>query len=229
MASSPTAWRRWLANEMRRMREEAGLGQKDVARKLRCTVTKVSYIETGVRSFKLIELEDVLLPLYGVPESEWPHYLDACKRSKERGWWEYYDPDIVPEWVQKYLGLEQGAKSLRSFMLQFPHGLVQTRGYAEGLMARDPAQLTDDEIKGRVEVREKRQTVLSRAERLPTGETRDAPLKFHSVMDEAILRRAVRGGPALRRTLIHRPQLPMGRRSRCRVSGTSFQCGIPRR
>jgi len=185
------------------MRTESGLGQKDVARKLRCTVTKVSYIESGLRSFKLLELEDVLLPLYGVPESTWPRYLDACKRSKERGWWEYYPEEVVPDWVEKYIGLEHGAHALRSFTLQFPHGLIQTRSYAEALMRRDPAQLVDDEIDGRLEVREKRQSVLSRAQRRPRSEIEEAALDFHSVMDEAILRRVVGDHHVMRDQLAH--------------------------
>jgi transcriptional regulator with XRE-family HTH domain len=185
MTSSPTAWRRWLANEMRRKRIAAGLEQKEVAGKLRCTVTKVSYGETGARPFVLRDLYEILLPLYGVPESEWDPYLDACKRSKERAWWQYYDDDVVPDWLTDYIGLEQGASTLRSFELQFPHGLVQTTPYVTALMGRDPAQPGEDEVDQRIKVRETRRSVLSRPE---------GPVNLHTVMDEAILRRVV-GGP----------------------------------
>jgi transcriptional regulator with XRE-family HTH domain len=180
--TSPTAWRRWLAKEMRRKRREAGLEQRHVADALRSTVTKVSYVENGERSFKLRDLTEVLLPLYGVPEAEWGPFLDACKLSRERGWWQRYPEDIVPDWFVYYVGLEQGARALRGFEMQYILGLFQTPDYVTALMRHDPSRLTEDEVAARFEVRRKRQSVLTRE---------PEPLDVDYVLDEATLRRVV--------------------------------------
>ncbi|HEY8526679.1 MAG TPA: helix-turn-helix transcriptional regulator [Acidimicrobiales bacterium] len=183
--TSPTVARRWLGREMRRRRLAAGLSEKDTADALRSTASKVSYTESGKHSFKPRDLTEVLLPLYGVPEEEWPPLLEACRRSRTRGWWQTYDEEIVPDWLARYIGLEQGASSLRSWEALYPHGLLQTERYAEALMRHELARFSDDEVEARLEVRMHRRSVLTRE---------GAPLEAHFILDEAILRRVV-GGP----------------------------------
>ncbi|MGI9003111.1 MAG: helix-turn-helix domain-containing protein, partial [Pseudonocardia sp.] len=97
--SSPTVWRRWLAFELARLREEAGLTQKEVAKALRCTDGKVSYYETAQRPVVVRDLDEVLLPLYNVPADRWPRYLQAAKDSRQKGWWERYDTTTLPSWL----------------------------------------------------------------------------------------------------------------------------------
>ncbi|HEY0804908.1 MAG TPA: helix-turn-helix domain-containing protein, partial [Pseudonocardiaceae bacterium] len=123
--SSPTVWRRWLAFELARLRQENGLDQKDVAKALRCTVGKVSYYETAERPVVLRDLDEVLLPLYKVPKDRWPVYLQAAKDSRKKGWWESYSADTLPSWLSLYVGLEQGAGQLRIYQAQLIPGLLQ--------------------------------------------------------------------------------------------------------
>lgn len=190
--ASPTVWRRWLAAELRRLRAEAGLEQKQVAKALRCTVTKVSYFENAQRPVVPRDLDEVLLPLYGVPEERWPTYLDAARRSREKGWWEAYDEDVLPEWFARFVGLEQGAARLRSYDPQTVSGLLQTPEYAAEVIRCGSAGFTDDQIAQRVELRTRRQAALTRAK---------DPLELWVVLDEATLRRVV-GGPAAMRAQI---------------------------
>jgi transcriptional regulator with XRE-family HTH domain len=117
-ASSPTVWRRWLAFELARLRREAGLDQKDVAKALRCTVGKVSYYETAERPVVVRDLDEVLLPLYNVPQQRWPLYLQAAKDSRQKGWWERYDANTLPSWFSLFVGLEQGASQIRIYEAQ---------------------------------------------------------------------------------------------------------------
>lgn len=185
--TSPTVARRWLGREMRHRRLVAGVTEKGAADALRSTVSKVSYTESGKHSFKPRDLTEVLLPLYGVSEDEWAPLLEACRRSRDRGWWQTYDEEIVPDWLARYIGLEQGAATLRSWEALYPHGLLQTEAYARALMGHDLARFGDDEIDARVEVRIERQGALTRAV---------APLAAHFILDEAILHRVV-GAPAV--------------------------------
>jgi transcriptional regulator with XRE-family HTH domain len=183
--ASPTVWRRWLASELRRMRGEAGLEQKQVAQALRCTVTKVSYFENAQRPVVPRDLDEILLPLYSVPEERWPMYLGAAEAARRKCWWETYDDDVLPEWFARFVGFEQGAAELRTYEPQFVAGLLQTGEYTAALLRGGHTQLTAHQIARSVELRARRQSVLFR----------DAnPLRSLVVLDEAVLRRAA-GGP----------------------------------
>jgi transcriptional regulator with XRE-family HTH domain len=185
--ASPTVWRRWLASELRRMRSEAGLEQKQVAQALRCTVTKVSYFENAQRPVVPRDLDEILLPLYSVPEARWPMYLDAADAARHKCWWESYDDDVLPEWFVRFVGFEQGAAELRTYEPQFVAGLLQTPQYTAALMRGSHAELGEDQIARSVELRSRRQVVVFR----------DAnPLRCSVVLDEAALRRAA-GGPRI--------------------------------
>jgi transcriptional regulator with XRE-family HTH domain len=192
--ASPTVWRRWLAAELRRLRAESGLDQKQVAKALRCTVTKVSYFENAQRPVVPRDLDEVLLPLYGVPEQRWPEYLDAARRSREKGWWEAYDGDVLPEWFARFVGLEQGASRLRTYDPQTVCGLLQTPEYAAEVIRCASAGFTETQITQRVELRTRRQAALTREV---------DPLELWVVLDEAALRRVVGGPAAMRAQLEH--------------------------
>jgi transcriptional regulator with XRE-family HTH domain len=180
--SSPTVWRRWLAFELARLRQEASLDQKDVAKALRCTVGKVSYYETAERPVVVRDLDEVLLPLYEVPTDRWPVYLQAAKDSRQKGWWESYSADTLPSWFSLFVGLEQGASRLRIYEAQLVPGLLQTRDYADAVARRGTAERAEDEIERHVELRMTRQAALRRE---------PEPLRLWAVLDEAVLRRVV--------------------------------------
>ncbi len=186
-ASSPTAWRRWLAFELVRLRQRSGLEQRDVAKALRCSIGKVSYYETAERPVVVRDLDEVLLPLYGVPEERWPLYLQAARDSRQKGWWERYDPTTLPGWFSLFVGLEQGASRIRQYEAQLVPGLLQTHAYAEAVSRGGTAERTEEEIERHVELRLARQAVLHRD---------PDPLRLWVVLDEAVLRRVV-GGPAV--------------------------------
>jgi hypothetical protein len=152
----------------------------------------VSYFENAQRPVVPRDLDEVLLPLYGVPEERWPAYLDAARRSREKGWWEAYDEDVLPEWFSRFVGLEQGASLLRSYDPQTVSGLLQTPEYAAEVIRSGSPGFTEEQIAQRVELRTRRQAALTRAH---------DPLQLWVVLDEATLRRVV-GGPAAMRAQI---------------------------
>ncbi|MGH3777246.1 MAG: helix-turn-helix domain-containing protein [Pseudonocardiaceae bacterium] len=188
-ASSPTVWRRWLAFELARLRQEAGLDQKDVAKALRCSVGKVSYYETAERPVVVRDLDEVLLPLYNVPQERWALYLQAAKDSRQKGWWERYDAMTVPSWFFLFVGLEQGASRIRTCEGQAIPGLLQTKNYAEAIARRGVSERAEPDIARFVELRMARQGVLHRE---------SDPLRLWAVVDEAALRRVV-GDPTVMR------------------------------
>ncbi|MDV9196828.1 helix-turn-helix domain-containing protein [Streptomyces sp. Wh19] len=192
--SSPTVWRRWLAFELVRLRKEAGLDQKDVAKALRCTVAKVSYYEKSERPVVLRDLDEVLLPLYNVPKDRWDDYLLAARNARRKGWWEGSEGTPMPSWFSLFVGLEQGASQVRAYESEAVPGLLQTRAYTDAITRRGTAERADDEVERLVDLRQARQAVLSR---------KSTPLRLWTVLNEAVLRRVV-GSPAIMRDqLLH--------------------------
>lgn len=191
---SPTAWRRWLALELRRLREAAGLNQKDVARALRCNVSKVSYIENAQRPVVPKDLNEVLLPLYNVPEDEWERYLTAARDARKERWWEQYtDEGALSAAGDLYVGLEQGAAEEFTYNPQAIPGLLQIPDYTKAILEHTAAW-DADKSDAVLDLRIRRQEVLSRS--------RD-PLKLWAVLDEAALRRQVGGRSTMRAQLEH--------------------------
>lgn len=192
--SSPTVWRRWLAFELVRLRKQAGLDQKEVAKALRCTVAKVSYYETSERPVVLRDLDEVLLPLYGVPKERWDDYLRAARNARRKGWWEGDDGTPMPSWFSLFIGLEQGASQVRAYESEAIPGLLQTRAYTDAITRRGTAERERDEVERLIDLRMTRQAALTRE---------SAPLRLWTVLNEAVLRRVV-GSPAIMRDqLLH--------------------------
>lgn len=194
MGSSPTVWRRWLAHELKRLRMEAGLSRKDVASELRCTQGKLHYIETAVVPPRARDLEEILFDLYQIPEERRDHYLQAARNARKRGWWEKQDDSVtLPKWFSLYLGLEQGASEIYAWETQLIPGLLQTRAYATALNENGTAELSQEEIQARVDIRMSRQKILQGEE----------PIRFWGVIDETALRRDVGGPEVMKEQLTH--------------------------
>jgi transcriptional regulator with XRE-family HTH domain len=176
----PTMLRLLLGSRLRHLREAKGITPHVAAGAIRATESKISRIELGRGAIRETDAED-LLDLYGVTDSaEREDLLTLAAQASRRGWWHRYG-DLVPEWLQTYLGLEQAARSIRTYESQFIPGLLQTDSYAAALMGL--ADFPPDEAARRVELRQARQQRF-----------RDGGLYLWAVLDEAVLRRLV-GGP----------------------------------
>ena len=114
------------------------------------------------------------------------------EQSSRPDWWTKYG-DILPDWFENYLGLESASSTIRTFEIQFVHGLFQTEDYARAVTRLGHQAAPPTEIERRVGLRVKRQDLL----------TRTTPPRIWSVMDEAVLRRPF-GGPAVMRAQLHR-------------------------
>ncbi|SDP56090.1 Helix-turn-helix domain-containing protein [Actinopolyspora xinjiangensis] len=185
---SPTVGRRWLAEEVRRLRDAAGLKQSDVAKRLRCGTAKVAHMESMRNTISGPDLE-VMLALFEVPADRVEWYLRLAELAKEKGWWD--GNRAVPDWFSLYVGLEWGADRIREWELGFPPGILQTRPYVEALVRSEDGP-SDVEVRELVEARLRRQEALWRLE---------DPLWMHAVVDEAALRRRVGDAEVMREQL----------------------------
>lgn len=180
--ASRFALRRWIAIELKRLREAAGCEPADAAARIDKGVTAYRHYENGVRLPSASDVE-VLLNWYGKPDRV-PFFRELTKAAqKGKDWW-INSATAFPEWFELYLGLEYGAARISSYDSIIP-GLLQTREYAEAIFRAGERQLTDDEIHTKVELRMTRQRILNREEGAP---------QLWSVLDECALHRLI-GGP----------------------------------
>ena len=195
-----TVLRMLLGSQLRRLREAAGITPEQAGYEIRASRSKISRLENGRVGLKSRDMTD-LLTLYGVTdEALRAKFLALVQQANAPNWWTKYS-DILPEWFETYLGLEAAAATIRSFEVQFVHGLFQTEDYARAVTRRGRKTASASEIERRVALRLKRQELLSRPN----------PPRIWSLMDEAVLRRPV-GDPAVMRAqfrhLIEVAELP---------------------
>ncbi|MFJ8075374.1 helix-turn-helix domain-containing protein [Streptomyces sp. NPDC096176] len=196
MASNvnPTVRRRRLGQELRRLRELKGMTAEEVAERLLVSQSKISRLENGRRSISQRDVRD----LCGVYEVEDHRIVDSlmqmAKDSRQQGWWHAFGD--IPYSV--YIGLETDAASLRVYEPQVVPGLLQTRQYAEALIAGALPESGATDVEKRVSVR------LRRQERIRDTEH---PLRLWVVIDEAALRRQVGDKQLMREQLEHLVEL----------------------
>jgi transcriptional regulator with XRE-family HTH domain len=191
-AGGPTALRIMLGGQLRRLREAKRITLEDAGYVIRASGSKMSRLETGRVGFKSRDIAD-LLTLYGVTDEQERETLqELARKASAMGWWHDY-ADVMPAWLEPYIGLEQAASSIRCHEMQSVPGLLQTADYARAIAILAHPGGSADEIERRVSLRMARQAVLSRA----------TPAHLWLVLDEAALRRPVGRPEVMRGQLRH--------------------------
>lgn len=189
--SGPTVLRILLGGQLRRLREAAGITPDRAGYEIRASRSKISRVEHGRVSFKERDVAD-LLTLYGVTdEDERRRMLNLAQRANSPGWWSKYD-DVMPDWFETYIGLEQATSLIRTYELQFIPGLFQTEDYARAVTVLGHRSASAAEIERRVSLRLQRQQILTRPDALP---------RVWAVIDESALRRPLGGRDVMRAQL----------------------------
>jgi len=193
--ANPVVQQRRLRSELRQIREDAGLFQKDVADALEWSVSKLIRIETGAVGISKTDLI-ALLHHYGVTDQKRVDELvEVSRSSRQTAWWDKYR-DRYPQQFLTFLGYEASAKVLRQFQVLTLPGLLQTRDYARAIM--QTGKNTAEQISVGVDVRLERQRLLDQPENPP---------KLFFIVDEAVLRRQVGGPKVMREQLLRLKEL----------------------
>ncbi|MGH3408552.1 MAG: helix-turn-helix domain-containing protein [Streptosporangiaceae bacterium] len=181
-----------LGIQLRRLREARNITPEQAGYEIRASRSKISRVEHGRVGFKVRDIED-LLSLYGVTDERERHrMLVLAQQANNQGWWAKYD-DIMPDWFESYVGLEQATSLIRTYELQFVPGLFQTEDYARAVTVLGHRSAPPSEIERRVGLRMQRQDLLA---------TPDPP-RIWAVIDESALRRPVGGRDVMRAQLRH--------------------------
>jgi transcriptional regulator with XRE-family HTH domain len=175
-AHGPTVLRILLGTHLRRLRESRGVYAQQAAKIIRGSESKISRIELGRNAIREIDILD-LLTYYGVDRAEREQMLALAEQANRPGWWHRHT-DILPEWFQTYVGMEESAASIRIYEPQFVPGLLQTEGYATAVLAL--GDFSPEEAERHVLVRKERQR------RFANGE-----LRLWVIIEEPALRRPV--------------------------------------
>src|SRR6201986_1190955 len=172
----PTVPRMLVGIQLHRFREAAGITPDQAAYEIRASRSKISRMENGLVRFKERDITD-LLTLYGVTDDK-----TRTRQANTPGWWSKYG-DIMADWFEAYLGLETAASVIRTFELQFVHGLFQTEDYARAVTMLGHTSAPAQEIHRRGRLRLNRQDLLNGPH----------PPQVWTVIDEGALRRPVGG------------------------------------
>ncbi len=188
-ASGATVLRIVLGRQLRKRREAAGVSLEQAAEAIGASVWTVRRIEGSDVRLGMSHLK-VLLPLYGVTdEGELAAVLEMARHANQPGWWHTYR-DVLPDWFEGYVGLEESATLIRGYDAQFVPGLFQTADYMRAVIERGPFR-SAPEPERRISLRLARQRVLER----------DKPPRLELVIDEQALHRPVGGASVMRAQL----------------------------
>jgi transcriptional regulator with XRE-family HTH domain len=172
-------WHRF-GQQLRRLREQAGLTQEQLAGRLNLTAAMLSAMERGSRGTKsdYLDVLDRELNTKGQIHVLWKN---ANKKS------------ALPPWFEDVPSLQRQAVELKQYSPLLIPGLLQTKDYAWTTLRYGDTTATDAQIREQVEQRIKRQSLLKGDE---------AP-SFTAIVSEAALLHPVGGGEAMSRQLDH--------------------------
>lgn len=186
-ASRPTVRRRIIGAQLRRLREVAGVTRRVAGDAIGVGEAKLGRIEVGRAGFEENDVKQ-LLELYGIHDEHERDALLALAREATRpGWLQDYS-SAMPAWFRPYVDLEKAAQVIRTYEVQFIPGLLQTADYARAVITQGAKNASEDEIDRRVELRLRRQQIL----------TASNPTRLWAVIDEAALWRPIGGSEVTR-------------------------------
>lgn len=176
-SGGPSNAAEFFGNEARELREALGFSQEGFAEEIRYSQPQISKVESGavLASAAYAEALDKAAGTPGV-------YARLRARLSKRG---------HPEWFAPYVDLEESATGITDYSCTFLMGLLQTDDYATAVIRAAFPRETDEQIKGRVELRIQRQAVLER----------DSPPLLWVIVHEAVLRAHVGGAAVMRAQL----------------------------
>ncbi len=187
----PTALRIVLGTQLRRLREARGITAAAAAQAIHASPAKISRMELGRVSFREPDVTR-LLTVYGITDDqERRAFLTLVRQSNVPSWWHQYS-DIVPNWFETYLGLEQASAVIRTYQPQLIPGLLQTPHVTRTIIQLTQPRQSDDDSERRLALWMTRQEML----------TQPGAPQLWAVMEEATLWR-VHGHSAMREQIQH--------------------------
>ncbi|MFF3511385.1 helix-turn-helix domain-containing protein [Streptomyces sp. NPDC002573] len=185
---APTVLRMILGRQLEELRIRAGLSYEQAGEAIGVSHSTIRRMEAAkVARLRLADAEK-LLQTYGVTDRrEIDTFLRSVREANKRGWWHTYR-DVLPDWFDAYLSLEQAALQIRAYEPEFVPDLLQTEDYARAQLSATDPHAPAEATERRVALRMRRQELLARP----------APPRVWVVLDETVLRWPVGGADVMR-------------------------------
>ncbi|WP_167354975.1 helix-turn-helix domain-containing protein [Nocardia africana] len=180
-----------MGRELRRLRNNKGMGQSQAARIAETSHQTIGRIEEG-QTTRITSLQvNALCDSYGASDEERRICLDLVKeiRASREGkvtasWWRAY-ADAQDSGFNHYLALEDAASSLTVWKTTIVPGLLQTPAYRRAMGWAERPDMSSDQLERRIEWQTRRQARLN-----------DPNLQLTALLYEAVLLEQV-GGSAV--------------------------------
>lgn len=154
---------RRLGSALKKYRIAAELDQLQAADVIAASASKISRIETGHVSARVIEVR-LLLDAYGVTDPEVRSRLeDLAKTSNRRGWWLEHAAHLRGDYLD-HISLEDDATYIREWQPTLIPGLLQVPAYAEAVITSAPHFIDAERVTQLVKVRQDRQAKIDETE-----------------------------------------------------------------
>ncbi|AKZ55965.1 Regulatory protein [Streptomyces ambofaciens ATCC 23877] len=189
MTVRTTTRRRQLGAMLRKLRAAKGLTLEEAGRLVGVSKATVSRYETQAGPVRWIVV-DALCREYDATDAERTAVVGLAKDAKQQGWWNSF-ADSIPESMNLLLTLEDDAVREDHFSCVYVPGLLQTRAYSTALQRANEVPLEPTEIERLVDIRMRRQEIL----------TRPKPPRLWAILDESVIRRVVGSPEAMKEQL----------------------------
>lgn len=159
----------YWGDELRYHREQAGITQEELGRRIHVSASMVGMIETGRRAprIEVIRCCDEILGTNGALARLWKRIIEHS----------------YLEWFRPFVDVESEATEILEYEPQAVPGLLQTEDYARAQLRAGRPRDTDEEVEKHVAARMSRQESLKRNE----------PPFLWVILDEAVLLRPFGG------------------------------------
>ncbi|WP_327259220.1 MULTISPECIES: helix-turn-helix domain-containing protein [unclassified Streptomyces] len=191
MSVRTTTRRRQLGAMMRKLRARKGMTLEEAGKLVGVSKATVSRYETQEGPVKW-PIADALCREYDATDAERNAVVALAKDAKQQGWWAPYT-ESIPADMNLLLTLEDEAVREDHFSCTYVPGLLQTRNYSTAVQGANEMRLARDEIQRLVDIRMKRQEILSRPK----------PPHLWAILDESVVRRVVGSPDIMRDQLCH--------------------------
>ena len=189
--NTPTILRWQLGQQMRELREQAGISVRAAAKEIESSPATMSKIESGKQAARPLYIK-LLTAMYGVEPALRQQLFDMAVEAGKSEWYASLAKHI-PDWFKLYLGYESAANRRQVYSVELIDGLLQTADYARAIARVNRPDATDVELDKTISVRRGRQERLA-------GED---PLELHVIMNEAALCRVVGSHEIMRAQVEH--------------------------
>lgn len=186
--------RRKLAAELRRLRDEANLSLEEVAAELLISTSKLSRLENAQGSPQPRDVRDLirLYEVVGTPLAE--DMMRWVAAARQQAWWADYTDVLAPRaGLDAHVAYESEARVARIYTIPVLPILLQTPDYIRAIYQSAEYWRTEAEVEQLVELRLRRQEILTRHE--------PPPLRLIAITHEASLRQVVGSAETMREQL----------------------------